>query len=165
MDGGLDGGREVTIEERGEGVAVTSRCETHRSDKELPLLESRALVLALEARSLRSSLVKDVDLESSCEGLNLNRRTIARLVADIEVHLTRHESASTLRRCTVENERRALNVPVNSDRARRATERVATVQTTKRKREPLLHVEVWVCDVDDVNRLAVVVSSVAILTI
>lgn len=94
---------------------MASRSQSHRVSDEGPLLQKCALVLAFRAGIVSWAFVCDVNVERGREVLDLDRRTSARLVANMEDHLARDQSSCAVGCSAVEDDRRALNKPVDGD--------------------------------------------------
>jgi hypothetical protein len=106
----IDSGGQVSRQENRKGVVVPSLGECDRFCEELPGLDVLVLMLAANARGLERTLLLGVDLESGSEGVDLEL-----VLLHIKKHQTTDESACAVVRRTVENDRRALDAPVDSN--------------------------------------------------
>jgi hypothetical protein len=106
----IDSGGQVSGQENGERVMVPSLGECDGFCEELPGLDVLILMLATNARSLERTLLLGVDLESGSEGVDFDL-----VLLDIKEHQTTDEGACAVVRRTVEDDRRALDAPVNSN--------------------------------------------------
>ena len=103
------GGREMAVQKHGEGVSVATAVDDAGVVNEGPGLQLRVLVRAVVAVLVEGSLVVNVDLEGGVEAVELDG-----VLLDLHRHGAAQESASALLAVSVENDGRALQLPVQA---------------------------------------------------
>lgn len=107
-DGRVHGGWQMARQQDGEGELVLAPSQGDGVCQEIQLLQLGRLGLAVAAVVLEGPLVVDDEVEAGVEGLDVDQ-----VLLDVQEELARDQGTGALLGVAVEDNRRALDVPVN----------------------------------------------------